>query len=153
MVNQTIESDVSGLFERFWEARGEECICIIRAMSKKDVWQLDLDLKGKIDSLCHAIESGGIEERLDTISKLDYIELMSWLSSEKSLALLSEFEKVKAGLTVELLEANSLKLGSAFKIFVERIHTFSRAKLLSEIFDKSRIQRVERAARGALRQC
>lgn len=153
MVNQTINSDISNLFERFWEARGEDCISIIRAMSKKDVWQLDLELKSTIEKVCRSIEKGGIEDRLDAIGQQDYIEMMSWLSSEKSLVLLSEFEKAKEGLTVELLQTSNMKLGSAFKVFVERINTFSRAKLLAEIFDKGRIQRVERAARGALRQC
>jgi hypothetical protein len=153
MVNQTINSDVSTLFERFWEARGADCISIIRAMSKKDVWQLDLELKSAIDSVCIAIERGGLDARLDALSQQDYIEMMSWLSSEKSLVLLSEFEKEREGLTVELLQISNMKLGSAFKVFVERINTFSRAKLLAEIFDSNRIQRVEKAARGALRQC
>lgn len=153
MVNLQTNTLSPDAFKRFWDEKGEPCVNIIKAMTQKDVWQLDDELKEQIEAILVCLENGDVGANLGALANRDYIEVMGWLSTEKSLMLLSEFENASKGFTEGLLNSDNAVFGDAFKIFVERISAFSRAKLLAEIFDQARIERIEKAARVALRAC
>lgn len=140
-------------FSAFWQSKGESCVKIVQTMTARDSWNFDDEEKVLIDELLGDINKYGISSRLNEIDELTLFTVMGWLSSEKSLALLSQFENVSQGHTEKLLNPDNLRFGRAFKIFVERLHVFSAAKLTSELFSLERIERIDRSVRGALRLC
>ena len=137
------------IFDRFWQGKGSEFSEIIGVMSQKEPWVLDRDLGMRLEAFAEAIsEEAGFQ--LDGLAEQhDFVQLQAWLSSEKALMFASLLDDTNPRLITDILEmaGNRGPSGDALALFVERIATFSRARLLSDLFSVDRVRRIEKLTR------
>ena len=138
------------IFERFWSAKGADCLEIVSLMSQKEPWALDNDLGRRLEVFAEALTLGG-DNLIGAIEKEEFVQLQAWLSSEKALMIASLFDEFNPTLMVETLEmaGSSVGISEPFRLFLERIITFSRARLMSDLFNIDRVRRIEKLARAA----
>lgn len=141
------------IFAQFWSARGQDCTEIIALMSQKEPWALDNDLGLRLDEYANLLSNGDINDLAQAIEKEDFIQLQAWLSSEKALMFASMLDEANPNLIVEILRlaGTTTDMSEPLRLFSERIVTFSRARLIADIFNIDRVRRIEKLARAVMK--
>lgn len=136
---------MSSQFDAFWAEKGQEHSEIAKLMSQKDVWALDEELGRRLDEFAEQVVSNnGI--KIETIAQqADFVQLQAWLSSEKSLMLASVLDQYNPNLIVNLLNmaGQDTQIAEPLRLFIERIATFSKARLIIDLFNEHRVRRIE----------
>lgn len=151
--NEHNSNDVESIFQRFWSDKGEDCSEIVALMSKKEPWALDNDLGLRLDEFAKLLCQGDLGDLNEAVEKADFVQLQAWLSSEKSLALASMIDDVNPSLIIDILNmaGSSTDISDPLRLFTERIVTFSRARLIADLFNTDRVRRIEKLARAAMK--
>lgn len=136
---------LSETFANFWLKKGEEVVAIAEIMTQKEPWAMDRYVLDRLDSLYFALQNANFLKHRDELVLADMVTLSSWLSSRNALALLGRFDEVAPGVILEMMESEEVKsLGNVFSVFIERITTFSRARLIGDLFSVDRMRKMEK---------
>jgi hypothetical protein len=147
-----IDPEIASIFDRFWAGKGSDCLEIVRLMSQRESWALDQDLGKRLDLFAETLTTGQLEGIADSINREEFVQLQAWLTSEKALMFASMLDEVNPLLMIETLEltGSTSNLTEPLALFLERIVTFSRARLIGDLFSEDRVRRVEKLARVAM---
>lgn len=132
-------------FDTFWHSKGLEHTEIVKLMSLKEDWALDEELGRRLDAFAEqAVAAGGV--KIESLAEqYDFVQLQAWLTSEKALMLASVLDEGNPNLIVNLLKlaGETKPIGEPLTLFIERIATFSRARLIIDLFNENRVRRIE----------